>query len=101
MLKKNLLVFPILIALTTNVTGQAFKGYGGYMVGLWTIDWSTMNTQISEAATDFGMGKFDQTLMLKNESFSDSFCSRTSVSGCLYLGVASFLLLLLLPPPQP
>ena len=64
MLKKNLLVFPILIALTTNVTGQAFKGYGGYMVGLWTIDWSTMNAQISEAATDFGMGKFDQTLML-------------------------------------
>ena len=64
MLKKNLLVFPILIALTTNVTGQAFKGYGGYLVGLWTIDWSTMNAQISEAATDFGMGKFDQTLML-------------------------------------
>ena len=64
MLKKNLLVFPLLIVLSTNVTGQAFKGYGGYMVGLWLIDWSTINTQISEAATDFGMGKFDQTLML-------------------------------------
>jgi hypothetical protein len=64
MLKKNLLVFPLLIVLSTNVTGQAFKGYGGYMVGLWSIDWSTINAQISEAATDFGVGKFDQTLML-------------------------------------
>ena len=64
MLKKNLLVFPLLIVLSTNVTGQAFKGYGGYMVGLWSIDWSTINAQISEAATDFGIGKFDQTLML-------------------------------------
>ena len=65
MLKKNLLVFSLLVALSANVvTGQAFKGYGGYMVGLWSIDWSSINTQISEAATDFGMGKFDQTLML-------------------------------------
>ena len=64
MLKKNLLVFPLLIVLSTNVTGQAFKGYGGYMVGLWSIDWSTINAQISEAATDFGVGKFDQILML-------------------------------------
>ena len=65
MLKKNLLVFPLLIALTANVVnGQAFKGYGGYMVGLWSIDWTSINTQISEAVTDFGMGKFDQTLML-------------------------------------
>ncbi len=32
MLKKNLLVFPLLIALSTNVTGQAYKAYGGYMV---------------------------------------------------------------------
>ena len=64
MLKKNLLVFPLLIVLSTNVTGQAFKGYGGYMVGLWSIDWSTINAQISEAETDFGIGKFDQTLML-------------------------------------
>ena len=65
MLKKNLLVFSLLVALSANVvTGQAFKGYGGYMVGLWSIDWSSINAQISEAATDFGMGKFDQTLML-------------------------------------
>jgi len=65
MLKKNLLVFPLLVALTANVVnGQAFKGYGGYMVGLWSIDWTSINAQISEAATDFGMGKFDQTLML-------------------------------------
>ena len=65
MLKKNLLVFPLLVALTANVVnGQAFKGYGGYMVGLWSIDWTSINSQISEAETDFGMGKFDQTLML-------------------------------------
>ena len=65
MLKKNLLVFPLLVALTANVVnGQAFKGYGGYMVGLWSIDWTSINAQISEAETDFGMGKFDQTLML-------------------------------------
>ena len=65
MLKKNLLVFSLLVALSANVvTGQAFKGYGGYMVGLWSIDWTSINAQISEAATDFGMGKFDQTLML-------------------------------------
>ena len=65
MLKKNLLVFSLLVALSANVvTGQAFKGYGGYMVGLWSIDWSSINLQISAAATDFGIGKFDQTLML-------------------------------------
>ena len=64
MLKKNLLFSLLIIVFSTSASGQAFKGYGGYMVGLWSIDWSSINAQISEAATDFGMGKFDQTLML-------------------------------------
>jgi len=64
MLKKNLLFSLLIIVFSTSASGQAFKGYGGYMVGLWSIDWTSINAQISEAATDFRMGKFDHTLML-------------------------------------
>ena len=86
MLKKNLLVFPLLIVLSTNVTGQAFKGYGGYMVGLWSIDWSTINAQISEAATDFGMGKFDQTLMLNGGGGAANVYNNLFIGGMVFGG---------------
>ena len=86
MLKKNLLVFPLLIVLSTNVTGQAFKGYGGYMVGLWSIDWSTINAQISEAATDFGIGKFDQTLMLNGGGGAANVYNNLFIGGMVFGG---------------
>ena len=86
MLKKNLLVFPLLIVLSANVTGQAFKGYGGYMVGLWSIDWSTINAQISEAATDFGMGKFDQTLMLNGGGGAANVYNNLFIGGMVFGG---------------
>ena len=86
MLKKNLLVFPLLIVLSTNVTGQAFKGYGGYMVGLWSIDWSTINAQISEAATDFGVGKFDQILMLNGGGGAANVYNNLFIGGMVFGG---------------
>ena len=89
MLKKNLLVFPLLVALTANViNGQAFKGYGGYMVGLWSIDWTSINAQISEAATDFGMGKFDQTLMLNGGGGAANVYNNLFIGGMGFGGSA-------------
>ena len=61
MLKKIFLIFPLLVALSTNVTGQAYKAYGGYMVGLWNIDWTSLNLQSIPA---YGMGKFEESIFL-------------------------------------
>ena len=86
MLKKNLLVLPLLIALSTNVNGQAFKGYGGYMVGLWSIDWSALNAKISEATIPFGIGKFDQTMMLNGGGGAANVYNNLFVGGMGFSG---------------
>ena len=61
MLKKNLLALPLIIALSGSTNGQAYKAYGGYMVGLWSIDWESLNLQ---SKPEFGMGKFDKEMFL-------------------------------------
>ena len=65
MIRKNILVFTLLITISAQVYGQAYRGYGGYMLGLWSIDWNKLNNQITELNSDnFGMGKLEKTLMM-------------------------------------
>ena len=62
MIRKNILVFTLLITISAQVYGQAYRGYGGYMLGLWSIDWNKLNNQITELNSDnFGMGKLEKT----------------------------------------
>ena len=52
MIRKNILVFTLLITISAQVYGQAYRGYGGYMLGLWSIDWNKLNNQITELNSD-------------------------------------------------
>ena len=81
MLKKNLLVFPLLIALSTNVTGQAYKAYGGYMVGLWSINWTSLNLQ---SKSGYGMGEFEESIFLNGGG------GAVNVYDRIYIGLAGF-----------
>ena len=65
MTNKNILVFTLLMSISTQIYGQAYRGYGGYMLGLWSIDWSKLNNQITELNPEnFGMGSLENTLMM-------------------------------------
>ena len=65
MIKIRILVFTLLLTISTNVYGQAYRGYGGYMLGLWSIDWSKLNNQITELnSSNFGMGNLEKQLMM-------------------------------------
>ena len=65
MMKRNILVLTLLITLCSQLYGQAYRGYGGYMLGLWSIDWNKLNNQITELNADnFGMGSLENTLMM-------------------------------------
>ena len=81
MLKKNLLIFPLLVALSTNVTGQAYKAYGGYMVGLWNIDWTSLNLQ---SKSGYGMGEFEESIFLNGGG------GAVNVYDRIYIGLAGF-----------
>ena len=48
MMKRNIWVLTLLITLCSQLYGQASRGYGGYMLGLWSIDWNKLNNQITE-----------------------------------------------------
>ena len=72
MLKKNLLVLLLIIVFSTNASGQAYRAYGGYMVGLWAIDWSSLNLQ---SKPEFGMGKFEKSMFLTSAGWKVS-CHR-------------------------
>ena len=65
MIRIKILVFTLLLTIGTNVYGQAYRGYGGYMLGLWSIDWSKLNNQITELnSSNFGMGNLEKQLMM-------------------------------------
>ena len=83
MLKKNLLIFPLLVALSANVTGQAYKAYGGYMVGLWNIDWTSLNLQ---SINKYGMGKFDQAIFLNGGGGAVNVYDRIYIGGAGFTG---------------
>ena len=83
MLKKNLLVFPLLIALSTNVTGQAYKAYGGYMVGLWSINWTSLNLQ---SKPEYGMGKFEKAIFLNGGGGAVNVYDRIYIGGAGFTG---------------
>ena len=56
MMKRNIWVLTLLITLCSQLYGQAYRGYGGYMLGLWSIEWSKLNNQITDLNVDnFGI----------------------------------------------
>ena len=81
MLKKNLLVLLLIIVFSTNASGQAYRAYGGYMVGLWAIDWSSLNLQ---SKPEFGMGKFEKSMFLNGGG------GAVNVYDRIYVGLAGF-----------
>ena len=81
MLKKNLLVLLLIIVFSTNASGQAYSAYGGYMVGLWAIDWSSLNLQ---SKPEFGMGKFEKSMFLNGGG------GAVNVYDRIYVGLAGF-----------
>ena len=81
MLKKNLLVLLLIIVFSTNASGQAYRAYGGYMVGLWAIDWSSLNLQ---SKPEFGMGKFEKSMFLNGAG------GAVNVYDRIYVGLAGF-----------
>ena len=46
MIRIKILVFTLLLTIGTNVYGQAYRGYGGYMLGLWSVDWSNLTIKL-------------------------------------------------------
>ena len=81
MLKKSLLALPLIIALSASASGQAYKAYGGYMVGLWSIDWTSLDLQ---SKPEFGMGKFDKAMFLNGGG------GAVNVYNNLFIGGAGF-----------
>ena len=65
MIKKRIFAFTLLMTLSSQLYSQAYRGYGGYMLGLWSIDWNKLNNQITEINVDnFGMGKLEKPLIM-------------------------------------
>ena len=83
MLKKIFLIFPLLVALSTNVTGQAYKAYGGYMVGLWSINWTSLNLQ---SKPEYGMGKFEKAIFLNGGGGAVNVYDRIYIGGAGFIG---------------
>ena len=69
MIKKNIWVLTLLITISSQLYGQAYRGYGGYMLGLWSIEWGKLNNQITDLNVDnFGMGNLENALMTMYDS---------------------------------
>ena len=81
MLKKNLLVLLLIFVFSTNASGQADRAYGGYMVGVWAIDWSSLNLQSKQ---ELGMGKFEKSMFLNGGG------GAVNVYDRIYVGLAGF-----------
>jgi hypothetical protein len=65
MIKRNIWALTLMITLSSQIYGQAYRGYGGYMLGLWSIDWGKLNNQITDLNIDnFGIGNLENALMM-------------------------------------
>ena len=83
MLKKNLLVLLLIIVFSASASGQAYRAYGGYMVGLWSINWTSLNLQ---SKPEFGMGKFEKAMFLNGGGGAVNVYDRIYIGGAGFTG---------------
>ncbi len=87
MIKKYILVFTLLVTIGPQLYGQAYRGYGGYMLGLWSIDWSKLNNQITELNVDnFGIGSLENTLMMNGGGGAVNIYNNLFIGGMGFSG---------------
>ena len=87
MIRIKILVFTLLLTIGTNVYGQAYRGYGGYMLGLWSVDWSKLNNQITELnSSNFGMGNLEKQLMMNGGGGAANVYNNLFIGGMGFSG---------------